>query len=115
MSGDGTPVRSYLDQRDLAVWLNAMLESGHPGYAYNLGSDEAITIANLAMLVRDIVDENKPVRILGCGSGGNLKNRYIPNIDRAKNELGLSVTIGLESAIREVVRYKLNNRKAASI
>ena len=37
VGGDGTPLRSYLDQRDLAHWLLTLLADGQPNRAYNVG------------------------------------------------------------------------------
>jgi len=39
VSGDGTPLRTYLDQSDLAHWLFTMLERGRSGEDYNVSSD----------------------------------------------------------------------------
>ena len=63
VSGDGTPVRSYMDQRDLARWLEVLLLQGCAGQAYNVGSDVAISIAELAHRVRDLLAPGKPVHI----------------------------------------------------
>jgi dTDP-glucose 4,6-dehydratase len=100
VAGDGTAVRTYLDQRDLAVWLTTLMEKGQGGRAYNVGSDQAITIADLAYQVRDLIAPNKPVRILGKAEGNGVRSRYVPDISRAKQELGLNVTIPLTEAIR---------------
>jgi len=100
VSGDGSAVRSYLDQRDLAVWLMTLLEKGQAGRAYNVGSDQAITIADLAYLVRDLVSPGKPVRILGKPDPNGVRSRYVPDITRARAEQGLEVTISLAEAIR---------------
>lgn len=99
VSGDGTPLRSYMDQTDLAAWLNALLEKGHAGRAYNVGSDEAISIRDLAHLVRDIVAPGKPVRILGTLGAQPNQNRYIPDITRAQQDLQLSINVPLDQAI----------------
>jgi len=99
--GDGSPYRSYLDQHDLAGWLFTLLERGQGGQAYNVGSDEAITIKDLAHLVRDIVAPDKPVRILGEMASHKERNVYVPNINRIKKELGLDVRIPLEESIRK--------------
>ena len=100
VSGDGTPLRTYLDQSDLAHWLFTMLEHGRPGHAYNVGSDEVISIAALAHLVRDILAPDKPVHILGQPYPGAARNRYVPDISKARQQLGLSITVPLAQAIR---------------
>jgi UDP-glucuronate decarboxylase len=100
VSGDGTPLRTYLHQSDLAHWLFTLLEHGRPGQAYNVGSDEVISIAALAHLVRDILAPDKPVHILGQPNPGAARNRYVPDISKAHQQLGLSVTVSLAEAIR---------------
>jgi dTDP-glucose 4,6-dehydratase len=101
VAGDGTPVRSYLDQRDLAHWLLALLEHGQAGHAYNVGSDQAISIGALAHLVRDIISKDKPVCILGNMDKTKARECYIPDIKQAKTTLGLEVKISLEKSISE--------------
>lgn len=100
VAGDGTAIRSYLDQNNLAEWLLRLLESGQTGCAYNVGSDRAISISDLAYLVRDLVSPGKPVRILGKSTGNEARTRYVPEISRARAELGLTVTIPLMDAIQ---------------
>jgi UDP-glucuronate decarboxylase len=100
VKGDGMPLRSYLDQRDLAEWLFTLLQKGESGCAYNVGSDQALSIAEIAHLVRDIVSPGKPVLIGGDARRNNGRNLYIPSIRRAKEELGLTVRIPLDAAIR---------------
>lgn len=100
VAGDGAAVRSYLDQRDLAEWLLTLLEKGQAGVAYNVGSDQAISIADLAYLVRDLVAPNKPVRILGKAEDNSARSRYVPNISRVQSEYGLNVVVPLAEAIR---------------
>ena len=100
VSGDGTPLRTYLDQTDLAHWLFTLLEHGRPGQAYNVGSNEVISIAALAHLVRDILAPDKPVHILGQPNRGAARNRYVPDISKVHNQLGLGVIVSLAEAIR---------------
>jgi len=107
VSGDGTPLRTYLDQTDLAHWLFTLLEHGRPGQAFNVGSDEVISIASLAHLVRDILAPDKPVHILGQPDPGAARNRYVPDIRKAQQELGLSVNVILAEAIRRTGMAKL--------
>lgn len=99
VGGDGSPLRSYLDQRDLAAWLGSLLLLGRSGQAYNVGSDFGVSIADLAHLVRDTLAPNKPVRILGAPDARQHRNIYVPDITKASTELGLRVTIPLRDAI----------------
>jgi UDP-glucuronate decarboxylase len=101
VAGDGRALRSYLDQRDLAEWLMVMLERGQPGRAYNVGSDEAISIGALAQLVGRLLASQKPVRILGAQAQG--RSVYVPSIARARTELGLQVSVPLSTAILDAV------------
>ncbi len=100
VNGDGTAIRSYLDQRDLIAWLLALLHRGRAGQAYNVGSDQAISIGELAHLVRDLISPKKPVRILGQANQNTARNYYVPDIKKADLELGLKVHIPLPDAIR---------------
>lgn len=99
--GDGAPVRSYMAQEDLASWLEILLERGSNKRAYNVGSNEAISLLNLANLVRDVLAPGKSVRVL-CESDPNngVRNCYVPDTTRAREELGLRVTVPLADAIR---------------
>lgn len=100
--GDGMPLRTYLDQSDLAHWLFTLLESGRPGQAYNVGSDDVISISALAHLVRDVLAPDKSVQILGNSDSAPSRIRYVPDIRKVVHELGLSVTVSLAEAIRRI-------------
>ncbi len=105
VGGDGTPIRSYMDQRDLAHWLTMLLVSGQAGQGYNVGSDQAITIRDLAHLVRDTLAPGKSVRIIGKASEHNFRNRYVPSIQKARSELGLGLDFSLEASIQETAKF----------
>lgn len=101
VNGNGSPIRSYMHQSDLAHWLLTLLQHGSSGNAYNVGSDEAINMADLAHLVRDILSPKKKVEIKGAALADNLfRSRYVPNVSKAKMDLGLELTVPLEKAIR---------------
>jgi UDP-glucuronate decarboxylase len=104
VNGDGMSLRSYLDQRDLAMWLVKLLDKGRSGEAYNVGSDQTITIADLAYLVRDIVSPKKTVRILGSTDRSDMRSNYVPNIEKINKELGLKPTISLEQSIYDTAK-----------
>lgn len=101
VNGNGTPVRSYLYQDDLADWLLALLERGKPHQAYNVGSDEAIRIGDLANLVRDLLAPDKPVLVSRtAGADTAIRNRYVPDVEKARTDIGLRVVTPLSEAIR---------------
>jgi dTDP-glucose 4,6-dehydratase len=105
VAGDGSPLRTYLDQDDLAQWLGTLLERGRSGQSYNVGSDEVVSIGELAHLVRDIIAPLKPVHIRRLPSGNAGRNRYVPDIQKARDELGLDVRIPLVDAIRRAGEF----------
>ena len=107
VAGDGTPLRTYLDQRDLAHWLWTLLLQGKDGETYNVGSDQVISIAELAHLVRDLLAPGKPVRILGTPQPAAARNRYVPSIAKIQALHGLRVSVPLaESIIRAASAHR---------
>jgi len=103
VAGTGESVRSFLYSSDLTVWLWTILFRGSPGRAYNVGSDEAITVKELAEKIANRARPALPVRILGDRGAG--ESRYVPSIERAQRELGLAVTVGLDDAIGRTVDW----------
>ncbi len=99
VQGNGSPLRTYLDQSDLAHWLWTLLVEGKAGEAYNVGSNEVVSIADLAYLVRDLVAPGKPVVIHGQPNPAAARNRYVPAISKAADLHALKVTISLADAI----------------
>jgi len=104
INGDGTPMRSYLYADDLVEWLFAILERGESGRVYNVGSDKAISIRDLAVLVRDVLGSKSEVKVLGQAVPG-AANYYVPNVDRIKRELGMEIKVPLEEAIRSSASF----------
>jgi nucleoside-diphosphate-sugar epimerase len=106
VKGDGTAVRSYLYGADLAIWLLQILTQGKNGEAYNVGSDESISIGELAVLVRDLLAPEKSVKIEGLSTNDNLvRNQYVPNIQMARDILGLEVWTGLDESVCQTAHF----------
>ena len=100
VSGDGRPERSYLYPTDLIVWLLAILTDGAPGTAYNVGSQEAISIADLASLTSSVLG-NSGYEILGLSDSGWNPGRYVPSNKLIQTQLGVEQTVDLASAIKQ--------------
>ena len=97
--GDGRAIRTYLYGRDIAHWLLTILMVGSNGHAYNVGSDEAVSLARLAAMVASVVSPGKPVLIEAAGVEKEARRLYVPDITKARN-IGLKVEVSLEDAIR---------------
>ena len=102
VAGDGTPLRTYLDQTDLAHWLWMLMMNGQDGETFNVGSDQVISIAELAHLVRDLLAPAKQVRILGSPQPVGARNRYVPSIEKIASHHSLSPQVTLSQAISKV-------------
>jgi len=108
--GDGTPYRSYLYAADLAIWLWTILFQGDSSQPYNVGSEAALTIAELANTVARVVPQSTEVRITKEAIPNAPQQRYVPSTKRAQESLGLREFIGLEESIRRTVSYLRNNQ-----
>lgn len=99
VKGDGTPIRSYLDQRDLARWLYTLLQKGRSGEAYNVGSQQALSISELAFCVRDTLAPAKVVRIAALPVD-SFRNRYVPSNLKIRSEFGLKERYSLMESLQ---------------
>lgn len=105
IAGDGTAFRSYLYAADLAVWLWTILFRGTSGRAYNVGSPEGITIRELAEAVVAATDPGTAIEIARDPVPGTPPNRYVPDVRRAENELGLVAGVPVGEGIRRMYRW----------
>jgi nucleoside-diphosphate-sugar epimerase len=102
--GDGTALRSYLYPTDLVVGLLRLLLRGERGRAYNIGSDVSVSTGELARRIAAACVPSPEVIILSAQAPGP-PNIYLCDISRARTELGLSVTVPLDEAIRRTLAW----------
>ncbi len=111
INGDGTPIRSYMHLGDMAVWLLEMLT--HRGdlakpRIFNVGSDQYLSIRQLAELVAAKSGKNTHIQALGrreINISGNQIPIYAPIIERAKAELGLKLWTTLDDSISQMMPH----------
>lgn len=103
--GDGTPRRSYLYAADLAVWLWTMLFEAPSMRPFNVGSDRDMSIREIAEVVADAVQPGVEIRVAKPAGPTAPLHRYVPNVDRAREELNLTQGISLSDAIRRTVEW----------
>ena len=90
--------RSYMYADDLVTWLMTLASiSDSKCPIYNVASDKAVEIRELAKIMSKIC--NVGVRSIEPNNN-SIVDRYIPSIEKAKSELGLSLEYGLEKSIR---------------
>ena len=104
IEGAGKAVRSYLYAGDLTAWLWTMLLRAPAGAIYNVGSEEDVSIAELAERVARLLGA-PGVEILGREDPGWNPGRYVPSTEKIRNELGVVPTVGLDEAIVRTARW----------
>jgi len=113
ISGDGTPMRSYLYAADLAIWLWTLLlrESHSPQKleVCNVGSGNAISIRDLAQEVVEELNPSLKVEVAQKAIDGAPRLQYVPDVRKAEAELGLRQTIELREAIRRTADWHRRN------
>lgn len=110
VTGNGLPCRSYLYASDLTVWLWHMLVRAEPGKPYNVGSDESVSIRDLAERVSHVLGHGE-YQILGSQDKGWNLGRYVPDTSLIGLDLGLHRTVSLDEAIRRTALWHGWKRK----
>ena len=108
VKGDGTPYRSYLYSADLAIWLWTILFKGKSCHPYNVGSDKSLSIAEAAKQVVQCFSPQPQIEIRGKAESHKAPERYVPNINRSRNELELNLWVGIRSGIQRTIRGLYN-------
>jgi dTDP-glucose 4,6-dehydratase len=85
---------------DLANWLITIgLSSNKSAPIFNVGSDEAISIQELAQKIAKYFDVTTNIKPHDAQIW-----RYVPSISKAKKELGLVIEKSLDMAIEATIR-----------
>ena len=108
IEGDGTPFRSYMYSADLVIWLWTILFDGKNNYPYNVGSNQSISITKLAELISKENNSKKMNVIIKSPLSSKPVLRYVPNVNRALDELNLKVYTNIETCIRKTINFNKN-------
>jgi dTDP-glucose 4,6-dehydratase len=103
IKGDGTPRRSYLYAADLAIWLWTILIKGGSLHPYNVGSAEALSIKEIAQQVAEQFHEKTKIEVRGVPDPLHSIERYVPDVQRVKDELNLQVWVGVNAGIEHTI------------
>lgn len=103
IQGDGTPLRSYCYGADLAIALWKIVLHGKPGDVYNIGSEEAVSIAELAQKIGKLTGVKV---IVSCPPvPGKEPARYIPDLTRLRTDLNVHPEFDLEYALIRSINW----------
>jgi len=105
VNGDGTPMRSYMYGADLAIWLWTVLFRSSNQQVFNVGSEDAISILDLAKTVREVLRSSAAVRVAQEAGEGVEPRRYVPSTKRAQQDLGLKCEVSVQEAIRRTAAW----------
>jgi len=104
IKSDGSTVRSYMYASDLMVWLWKILFKGEINQPYNVGSDEGVSIQQLAEKISSISSAKVAVKILGSPVEKEHIDIYCPSITKA-NKLNAKVKIQLTESILKTLTF----------
>ncbi len=104
IKGDGTPLRSYMYASDLIIWLLTILIKGDINSPYNVGSDKAISILELANEVNKFQSCEKKVKVLGLKKDKPIE-QYVPDIQKTKTKFNFGEGISLRESIYKSIKF----------
>lgn len=92
--------RSYMYADDLVEWLMTIADHASKNCPiYNVGSDEEVLITDLAQeIAKEYLTNFNIFPVVN-----NRVDRYIPNVNKAKVELGLTIKFDVHSSIKHTV------------
>jgi dTDP-glucose 4,6-dehydratase len=105
IASDGSAIRSYLYAADLAIWLWTILFRGQPLRPCNVGSEEAVTIRQLAETAAGSATPAVPVLVAQPSDPSQPPHRYIPATLRAQTDLGLRQTVSLQEGFLRTIAW----------
>ena len=111
--GDGTQSRCFTHVHDA---VEALIQLAHHhdavGQVFNIGNDESITIAELAHLVKRMMNSSSEIRYVpydeAYEAGFEDMHQRVPDLRRIKQLCGYVPTRGLRVIVQDVVDYWKN-------
>ena len=105
--GDGSAVRSFIHVEDVASAIALILNEGEAGVAYNVDTAEAITIHDLAYLIRDLAAPSIGLEFDPTKPSG--PHRRVPDNSRLRS-LGFTPTVTLADGLAATIDWYRTHR-----
>lgn len=102
INSNGRTTRSYLYIGDLTLWLWILLLKGRDKEIYNVGSEDEISVAELAHMIKTTLKSNVEIEVLGK----ELElNRFIPENKKIRSEFKINHLVSLETGIKKSYEF----------
>ena len=106
--GDGTQTRCFCHVQDVVDALSKLIKtSAAVGQVFNLGSDEEISMNDLARRVIDLAGSSSPIEHIpyeqAYGRDFDDLPRRVPKLDRIRQAIGFEPTKDLDQIIKSVI------------
>ena len=107
--GTGEQVRCYTNGKDIANGIYiATTHIDATNQDYNISTPVSTSVLELAERVWKKLNPNKPFSFVSDEPFAYDVQKRIPDVSKAKNELGFETTISLDESIDEVIEYVKN-------
>lgn len=110
--GEGSQIRCYTNGKDLARGIRLVMESEKAvNNHYNISTPVATSVLDLAKIVWSKINPNKEFKYVSDKAFEYDVQMRIPDVSKAKNELGFEAEVSLEESVEEVIQHMIKNEK----
>lgn len=114
--GDGSQSRCFTHVSDVVGALMKLIETPEAtGEVYNIGSDQEVTILQLAERVKTLTEANSAITFLpydkAYEAGFEDMFRRVPDISKVRDLIGYQPTYKLDEILKDVIAYQREKRK----
>jgi dTDP-glucose 4,6-dehydratase len=104
--GNGETIRSYLYGSDMAYWILKALTVGKLGSTYNVGSEQSISLNDLAQKIADTID--KKIAIVSKSSKETYQHISVavPDTSKIMHDTNVKTVFSLEDALKRTIRWQ---------
>jgi nucleoside-diphosphate-sugar epimerase len=101
--GNCNTIRSYMYGSDMAYWILKSLIYGKNGETYNLGSDQPISLNDLAIEIKNQIDSNINIDYKFSKEMNGEISKIIPDINKIKKDLRVAEMFDICQAIERII------------
>jgi UDP-glucose 4-epimerase len=108
--GSGIQSRCFANVKDVVQAIIALSKcSSAVGEVYNVGTDEEITIIDLANKIKSLIGSDSEIKLIpydeAYEKGFEDMFRRVPDIQKIKNAIGWTPKITLDNTLKEIISY----------